>query len=87
MRACRRDELKRFLNENGVEALVHYATPIHLQPAARELGYSAADFPVTMRHVGRILSLPLYPTLTHAQQGSLLLRARNRDSKVSQQGA
>jgi dTDP-4-amino-4,6-dideoxygalactose transaminase len=68
VKAERRDELQRYLNEHGVEALVHYATPIHLQPAARDLGYSAADFPETMRHVGRILSLPLYQTLTHAQQ-------------------
>ena len=68
IKADRRDELKKFLNENGVEALIHYATPIHLQPAAQGLGYTSADFPVTMRHVGRILSLPLYPTLTHALQ-------------------
>jgi len=68
VKAERRDELKQHLNEHGVEALIHYATPIHLQPAAKDLGYSAADFPVTMRHVGQILSLPLYSTLTHAQQ-------------------
>lgn len=64
----KRDELKQYLNEHGVEALIHYSTPIHLQPAAKGLGYSAADFPRTMRHVDRIMSLPLYPTLTHAQQ-------------------
>lgn len=64
----RRDELHRYLRENGVEVLIHYATPIHLQPAARSLGYSAGDFPVTMRHVSRILSLPLYPSLTHEKQ-------------------
>ena len=67
-----RDDLKRYLNENGVEALIHYATPIHLQPAAQGLGYKASDFPVTMRHVNRILSLPLYPTLTHTQQDSVV---------------
>ena len=68
IKAERRDELKQYLNAHGVEALIHYATPIHLQPAAKDLGYSAADFPVTMRHVGKILSLPLYPTLTYSQQ-------------------
>ena len=68
IKADRRDELKQYLNERGVEALIHYATPIHLQPAAKELGYSVADFPRTMQHVGKILSLPLYPTLTHTQQ-------------------
>jgi dTDP-4-amino-4,6-dideoxygalactose transaminase len=64
----RRDDLKQYLNDNGVEALIHYATPIHLQPAARELGYSASDFPMTMNYVRRILSLPLYPSMTEVQQ-------------------
>lgn len=68
IKADRRDALKRHLNEHGVEALIHYATPIHLQPAAKSLGYTTADFPRTLRHVDRILSLPLYPTLIHAQQ-------------------
>jgi dTDP-4-amino-4,6-dideoxygalactose transaminase len=68
IKAERRNELRIFLNENGVEALVHYATPIHLQPAAADLGYTAADFPETIDHVGKIISLPLYPMLTHSQQ-------------------
>ncbi|MFA6311921.1 MAG: DegT/DnrJ/EryC1/StrS family aminotransferase [Sterolibacterium sp.] len=68
IKAEKRDALKQYLNEGGVEALIHYATPIHLQPAAKSLGYSAADFPKTMQHVGEIISLPLYPTLTHTQQ-------------------
>lgn len=68
IQADRRDHLKRYLNDNGVEALVHYETPIHLQPAARTLGYSASDFPITLRYVSRILSLPLYASMTHAQQ-------------------
>jgi dTDP-4-amino-4,6-dideoxygalactose transaminase len=63
-----RDRLQQHLQANGVEALIHYATPIHLQPAARDLGYTAADFPIAGRVVSRILSLPLYPGLTDAQQ-------------------
>jgi dTDP-4-amino-4,6-dideoxygalactose transaminase len=63
-----RDELKKYLNDSGVEALVHYSTPIHMQPAARYLGYTSADFPKTMQHVNRILSLPIYPSLTQEQQ-------------------
>src|SRR5262249_26256196 len=68
IKAEKRDALKQYLNDHGVEPLEHYATPIHLQPAGRDLGYSATDFPRTMRHVDRIISVPLYPTLTHAQQ-------------------
>jgi dTDP-4-amino-4,6-dideoxygalactose transaminase len=35
-----RDALKQYLNDNGVEALIHYPTPIHAQPAAASLGYA-----------------------------------------------
>jgi dTDP-4-amino-4,6-dideoxygalactose transaminase len=61
IQAERRDALCEHLVGNGIEALVHYETPIHLQPAAKDLGYSADDFPVAMRACERILSLPLYP--------------------------
>jgi dTDP-4-amino-4,6-dideoxygalactose transaminase len=75
--AERRDELKKYLNNNGVEALVHYSTPIHMQPAAKYLGYTSADFPKTMRHVSQILSLPIYPSLTHVQQDHVVTLIRS----------
>ncbi len=68
IQADRRDELKNYLNEHGVQAAVHYPTPIPLQPAAKKLGYGPGDFPVTMKIVSRILSLPLYPGMTREQQ-------------------
>ena len=66
--ADRRDDLQAFLRKEGIEALVHYPTPIHQQPAAQGLGYRAEDFPKTMELSRKILSLPLYPGLTHGQQ-------------------
>lgn len=63
-----RDALQRHLRENGVEALVHYATTIDRQPAAARLVQARNDLPRTRAHVGRILSLPLYPGITPAQQ-------------------
>ncbi len=76
IQAERRDELRRFLNAGGVEALVHYSTPIHLQPAAKDLGYTEADFPTAMSVVKRILSLPLYPGLTEDQQDTVVQLVR-----------
>ena len=63
-----RDALKAYLNNSGIEALVHYAKPIHMQPAAKYLGYQENDFPHTMKHVSEILSLPLYPSISEQQQ-------------------
>jgi dTDP-4-amino-4,6-dideoxygalactose transaminase len=63
-----RDRLLNFLRKNGVEANVHYPTPIHLQPAAKYLKYNNKSFPVTMKLSRTILSLPIYPGLTYAKQ-------------------
>lgn len=63
-----RDALQAHLRANGVEAIVHYATPLHLQPAAADLGYGAGSFPVTERLSDSILSLPLFPGMTAEQQ-------------------
>ena len=70
--AERRDELKDYLGQNGVQVSVHYPTPIILQSAAKKLGYHSADFPVTMGIVSKILSLPLFPGMTRRQQDAVI---------------
>lgn len=72
IQAERRNELREFLRGRGVEALVHYATPIHHQPAATSLGYQPEEFPNALRACEQILSLPLYPGLTEAQQDTVI---------------
>jgi dTDP-4-amino-4,6-dideoxygalactose transaminase len=62
----RRDELQEFLRERGIGTAIHYKIPIHLQPAARALGYAAGAFPVAERQATRILSLPVHQFLTQA---------------------
>jgi dTDP-4-amino-4,6-dideoxygalactose transaminase len=63
-RSERRDELQAHLAARGVQTLVHYNTPIHLQPAAQRLGYRRGQFPVTERLSETILALPANQTLT-----------------------
>jgi len=64
IQADHRDELREYMNEQGVGTLIHYPNPIHLQQVAEDLGYEAGSFPVTERQASRILSLPVYPELT-----------------------
>lgn len=73
IRADRRDDLQRHLAARGVDSKVHYPTPLHLQEAAADLGYKRGDFPVTERLAGEILSLPIYPELTEAQQEAVVI--------------
>ncbi len=64
----RRDAVLKKLNADGVSAQVHYPTPVHLQPCYKSLGYKRGAFPVAERVCSRILSLPMYPEITEAQQ-------------------
>lgn len=50
-----------------IGANVHYI-PIHTQPHYRRLGFKPGDFPAAERYYARAISLPLFPTLTDAQQ-------------------
>jgi dTDP-4-amino-4,6-dideoxygalactose transaminase len=54
-----RDELKEYLFKNEIDTAVHYPVPIHLQPAAKKLGYKIGDFPVTEEQSKEILTLPI----------------------------
>ena len=58
-----RDELQHYLLEQGIETVMHYPVPIHLQPAASSLGYSKGDFPVSETQSERILTLPIHQYL------------------------
>src|SRR5260221_168181 len=60
----RRDELQKHLANKGVQTVVHYNTPIHLQPAAESLGCRKGQFPVTEQLCETILALPANQTLT-----------------------
>ena len=68
IRSLRRDALKAYLAERGVDTLVHYPIPPHLQKAYAGLGYGPGEFPVTERLADEVLSLPMGPHLTTEQQ-------------------
>ena len=64
IRTDQRDELMAHLREEGVDTRVHYPIPIHLQDAARDLGYHHGDFPNAERYALTMISLPIYPELS-----------------------
>jgi dTDP-4-amino-4,6-dideoxygalactose transaminase len=68
VRVRRRDEVLARLLAEGIGAGIHYPTPLHLHGALRDLGYHQGDFPEAERAAAEVLSLPLYPHLTTAQQ-------------------
>jgi dTDP-4-amino-4,6-dideoxygalactose transaminase len=68
VRVPERDQVLDRLRRAGVGAGVHYPVPVHLQPAFRWLGYGPGDFPVAEAAAAEVLSLPLFPGITTAQQ-------------------
>ena len=68
IQAERRNELQAHLAREGVGTAIHYPVPIHLQPAAEQLGHRRGDFPVTERQSERILSLPINQFLSEDDQ-------------------
>jgi dTDP-4-amino-4,6-dideoxygalactose transaminase len=67
VRLQQRDAWRERLTEAGVQTGVHYPMPVHLQPAYRDLGYAAGDFPVCEAASREVLSLPMFPELKDAQ--------------------
>ena len=58
-----RDNLQKYLTKRGIGTAIHYPIPIHLQPAAKSLGYKLGDFPVTESQAEKILTLPIHQFL------------------------
>jgi dTDP-4-amino-4,6-dideoxygalactose transaminase len=69
IRCEKRDELAKFLNENGVSTGLHYPVPLHLQECFRDLGYKVGDFSKTEELADSCVSLPIYPGITEEQLG------------------
>jgi dTDP-4-amino-4,6-dideoxygalactose transaminase len=78
IRTQRRDELQKHLNliENGIATGLHYPIPLHLQEAYTGLGYKEGDFPISEKVASQILSLPMYPGLTYAQQTEVVAKIK-----------
>jgi len=66
-KAKNRDELKMHLIQKGVDAKIHYPKPMHLQKAAKYLGYSEGDFPVAENLAQISMSLPVHEFITKSQ--------------------
>ena len=66
-RPAQRDSLQARLAEGGVETGLHYPVPLHLQKSYRSMNLGPGSFPVSESVAGRLLSLPMGPTLTQSQ--------------------
>jgi dTDP-4-amino-4,6-dideoxygalactose transaminase len=62
-----RDELKSFLEQKGVQTVIHYPKALPFEPAYNHLSHSEIDFPVAAQLQKTVLSLPVSPEISEAQ--------------------
>lgn len=78
----KRDQLQEYLLKNGIQTLIHYPIPIHLQKAHEYLGYKKGSFPEAENIANKIISIPIYPEL-RAEEIDFIIKAINKFSKTS----
>jgi dTDP-4-amino-4,6-dideoxygalactose transaminase len=71
-----RDALMDHLKQAGIGTGIHYPIPLHLQKAYAHMSYGESVFAVTERAALQIVSLPMFPQLTAAQQARVALEIR-----------
>ena len=67
VRTPRREELKQFLGERGVDSAVYYPIPLHRQPCFGYLNNPEGSLPVAEQLAREVLALPVHPDLSPAQ--------------------
>jgi dTDP-4-amino-4,6-dideoxygalactose transaminase len=72
----KRDALRNYLAEKGVETKIHYPVPPHLQEAFTHLKFKKGDFPIAEKIAREVLSLPLWPGMTDGQVGEVCDRIK-----------
>lgn len=61
----KRDELQKYLADNGVQTVIHYPIPPHKQECYKE--WNKLSFPITEQIHDEELSLPMSPVLTEEE--------------------
>jgi dTDP-4-amino-4,6-dideoxygalactose transaminase len=63
IRTHERLKIQTELNTNGIQTMIHYPVPPHLQKAYTQFGYKKGDFPIAEEIANTCLSLPIWPGL------------------------
>jgi UDP-2-acetamido-2-deoxy-ribo-hexuluronate aminotransferase len=63
-----REMVQQALQKKGIPTAVHYPVGLHQQPIFKELYPGAQSFPIAERAASRVMSIPMHPYLSHADQ-------------------
>jgi dTDP-4-amino-4,6-dideoxygalactose transaminase len=77
IRVKARSKFLAFMSASDINIIIHYPTPIHLQPAYEFLNYKKGDFPITEKVSEEIVSLPIYPELEEKEISYIIAKIIN----------
>src|SRR5574344_71425 len=66
-----RDEVHKMLGENGIGAMLYYPIPLHFQKVNAWLNMGKGSLPITEKNTEMVISLPMFPELTHEEQDTI----------------
>lgn len=67
VRTKKRNELQKYLQENGIGTIIHYPIPPHVQKAYVDLNFSVNQFPIASLIAETCLSLPIFPGMNEKE--------------------
>lgn len=76
IRVADREELGAQLKALGIPTAVYYPKCVHEQPVFKDLGYTFGDFPEAESASRQVISLPMHPWLTEAEQDQVIAAVR-----------
>ncbi len=62
-----RDVFIQKMHDKGIDCRVYYPLPLHLYAHISEMGYKKRDFPAAEHASQEVVSIPIHPSVTHAQ--------------------
>jgi dTDP-4-amino-4,6-dideoxygalactose transaminase len=87
VRTDNREGMMNHLKKAGIGTGIHYPIPLHLQKAYASLQHRVGDFPVAEKAAAEIVSLPMFPQLTAAQQARVVEEIMSFTSKFARKHA
>ncbi|KQW90163.1 erythromycin biosynthesis sensory transduction protein eryC1 [Massilia sp. Root418] len=87
VRSAQRQQLQEGLAARGIQTIIHYPVPPHLQPAYAELKLEPGRFPVSEAIHAEVLSLPFWPQMQDSQQAEVAAACRQLSTNVSASAA
>jgi dTDP-4-amino-4,6-dideoxygalactose transaminase len=82
-----RDLLQAGLDRCGIDTLIHYPIPVHLQPAFAHVGPAPGGLPVTERAASEVLSLPMYPGMPARSRDRVIRAVQLASSDLGEEAA